>query len=186
MQNTATDKPRLSARADLRALDRALLHRIDPLMAWLGITGRRVGNRWQGGRPGARIEVVLTGANAGAWGAWSADKKGRGLIGVIALERSITYGEAIREARTFIGEPEPADNRRQDDHRPWQAKDAAERAAARAAAIADATGIWRQCVPIDGTPGERYLIDARGNPRPASGWPACLGWPRQRRCWSPH
>ena len=57
------------------------------------------------------------------------------------------------------------------------AKDAAERAAA----IVDARDIWAQCQPIDGTLGERYLIETRGAPRPASGWAPCLRYHAARK-----
>jgi hypothetical protein len=58
----------------------------------------------------------------------------------------------------------------------YQREREAKEAAERAAAIADGTGIWRQCVPIDGTLGERYLTEQRSLTRPASGWAPCLGW----------
>jgi hypothetical protein len=86
--------------------DGALLQRADALLRWLGLDGRRIGNRWRGGPPGGRVEVVLAGSNAGAWGAWSAGRTGRGLTGLISFVRGIGYGEAIGEARRFLGEPD--------------------------------------------------------------------------------
>ena len=36
-------------------------------------------------------------------------------------------------------------------------------------------------VPLAGTPGERYLKQARGVPMPADGWPSAIQWHPQRR-----
>ena len=52
----------------------------------------------------------------------------------------------------------------------------AEEAAAVAAAIADAQDIWRECVPLEASLGERHLVEKRGIPRPANGWADCLVW----------
>jgi hypothetical protein len=160
--------------ADLRALDRDLLARVDSLMAWLGVSGKRTGNRWTGGDKGARIEVVLTGSNAGAWGAWSAGHKGRGLIGVIAHVRGIPYREAIPEARAFLGHaPRP------DKPKPGLApKNDAERRAPR---IAKVHKLWAESRPVADTLGEVYLVSVRKFPRPADGWAADIRFHEQSR-----
>jgi hypothetical protein len=134
-------------------------------MAWLGVTGKRTGKRWAGGKPGGRIEIVLSGSNAGAWGAWSRGQKGRGLIGVIALERDITYLEAIKEARVFLGDLNPADRRRPPDPPPQN------HAEHRASRIAYARMLWSESRPVTDTIGEVYLTTVRGFPAPAAGWP---------------
>jgi putative DNA primase/helicase len=46
--------------------------------------------------------------------------------------------------------------------------------AARREAIGEAVRWWRNTVPIAGTIAERYLIETRGIPRPADGWPDCV------------
>jgi hypothetical protein len=151
--------------ADLRALDHDLLGRIDAWMAWLGITGRRRGNRWIGGEKGARIEVVLTGSNAGSWGAWSAGRSGRGTTGIATWAKDISFGAAIKEARHFLGEPDPADNRRQPEPEP---QTIAERRQRR---IEKARKLWAEARPIAGTIAETYLTEVRGFPVPTGGWP---------------
>ena len=50
----------------------------------------------------------------------------------------------------------------------------AEQAAERAADIAAARGLWCASVPLDGTPGEKYLIARRKIAKPTTGWPASL------------
>jgi hypothetical protein len=147
------------------ALDRALLARIDAVMAWLGVTGRRVRNRWTGGKRGARIDVVLTGSNAGAWGAWSAGKKGRGLVGLVAFVRGIPRGKAFQECRAFLGEAKPTNNRQQP--KPPSPSPAEQRARR----IAEAAKLWGEARPVAGTIAEVYLTDIRGFPRPDEGWP---------------
>ena len=58
----------------------------------------------------------------------------------------------------------------------YQHEREAREAAERAAAVADANGIWNQCAPrIARSLAEHYLVEIRKIPRPASGWPACLG-----------
>src|SRR5690242_10773922 len=110
-----------ATRADLNAIHRALLNRLDAFIAWLRINGKRAGNTWEGGEKGARITIKLSGDPLGAWGAWSASKTGRNLIGLIAFRKAIKFGEAIGEARAFLGEAAPSDNRpaetEQDDPR---------------------------------------------------------------------
>jgi hypothetical protein len=156
----------MSARdfAELRAIDRDLLARIDSLMGWLGIAGKRTGNRWIGGNPGGRIEIVVSGSSAGAWGAWSRGQKGRSLIGVIALERGIPYREAIGEARAFLGDA-PRPGKPEPDRSP---KNEAE---GRARRIAYARKLWAQARPVADTLGEIYLNRVRGFTTPADGWP---------------
>ena len=149
----------------LRDLDHDLLDRVDALMAWLSVTGRRIGRRWIGGSKGARIEVVLTGSNAGAWGAWSAGKKGRGLIGIIAHVRGIPYREAIREARAFLGHAPPPSR----TPPPPPPKNDTERRASR---IAYAQKLWNESRPVADTLGAVYLATIRGFPTPADGWAA--------------
>jgi hypothetical protein len=165
----------MSARdfAELRAIDRDLLARVDSLMAWLGVSGKRTGNRWEGGNKGARIEVVLTGSNAGAWGAWSAGKKSRSLIGVIAHVRGISYGEAVREARAFLGDAAPPKKPtptppKTDDKR-------------RAQGITYARKLWAGSRAVADTLGEVYLVSIRKFPRPADGWAADIRLHEQSR-----
>jgi hypothetical protein len=159
----------MSASADLALLDRDLLQRVDALLLWLGLDGRRVGRRWRGGPPGGRIEVVLSGSHAGSWGAWSAGKTGRGLTGLIAYAHGIRFGDAAREAREFLGEPEPADNRRPEP-------EAADGQRADNNGIRRARRIAARLRGIHRTAAERYVIETRGIPRPDGGWPHTIAY----------
>lgn len=150
----------------MSGFDGALLQRADALLRWLGLDGRRIGNRWRGGPPGGRVEVVLAGSNAGAWGAWSAGRTGRGLTGLISFVRGIGYGEAIGEARRFLGEPDPGNA--PPPHPPLPDPDSPDVLRARRIA-ARLHGIHR-------TAAERYLIEARGIPRPDAGWPEAVAF----------
>jgi hypothetical protein len=166
----------MSARIDIRALDRALLQRIDAWMAYLGIIGRAIGNTWTGYKGDTKVTVRLSGSKAGAWGAWSAGRTGLGVTGIATWAKDITFGAAIKEASAFLGEP---DNRleREAQREAARARDQADRReAADRRRIAKARMLWAQRRPVGGTILGVHLTEFRGFTAPSDGWPADIAF----------
>ncbi|WP_207792146.1 DUF7146 domain-containing protein [Siccirubricoccus phaeus] len=65
---------------------------------------------------------------------------------------------------------------RQQKRQEQQAERDAEETAEEAARVARARAIWSERQPLAGTVAEKYLTETRRIPRPASGWPDCIGF----------
>lgn len=165
-----------------------------PLVALVArtVTLKRSGKAWRGKCPihqgdSPSFSVWDSGYRCFSCGAkgdaitWVMNQ-GLGFIGAVK-QLAADAGMALPDG---VGQDDPAEVERQARERAaWlarhQREQAAKEARERAEAIAAARAIWDACIPLDGTLGETYLTATRGLPRPAAGWPACLGWHQAKR-----
>jgi hypothetical protein len=122
----------------------------------LGEPNRRLSTRRElrfGNR--GSLAVVLTGSKAGTFYDHEA-AKGGDLLDLIHHVSGCGFLAALRTAREFVGHDSVTPERRVSPKpKPDKADDTAER-------LRIARFLWSQRRPIDGTPGERYLREARG------------------------
>jgi putative DNA primase/helicase len=165
--------------ADVEGLAKALLG--DPNKR----LSKRVEMRW--GAKGS-VSMSLQGPKRGAWFDHEAGYGG-GPLQLIVHVRRCSYDDAKVWAENWLRMPAGAPTRKDAAH------PAAEMLAATDAEIAKRAGIapmsvdadadeakriamarrmWAPSVPLAGTLGEQYLIERRGIPRPAEGWPDCV------------
>lgn len=87
-------------------ISRRLAERADRVAEYLLPNGKRVGREWKAGNTrgdaGESLSVCVSGARAGLWADFSTDEKGD-LLDLWAACRGIGIGEAIREAKDFLG-----------------------------------------------------------------------------------
>ncbi len=173
------DELRAALRADAGSVAEALL----------GVPNKGLSTkhtlRW--GSKGS-LKLELRGAKRGIWHSKESDEGGD-LLALIRQQHGCGFADAVAWARGQTGLPtELPDNEadrarraQQDaDRRARQAEaDArgqAEAEEARRSGAAWAQYIARDAVPADGTPGSWYLMQVRGIPRPATGWPDAVRW----------
>jgi len=173
------DELRAALRADADKIAEALL----------GVPNKALStkhtSRW--GSKGS-LKLELRGAKRGVWHSKESDEGGD-LLALIRQQHGCNFTDAVAWARGQTGLPaELPDNEadrarraQQDaDRRARQAEaDAhgqAEAEEARRSGAAWAQYIARDAVPADGTPGSWYLMQVRGIPRPATGWPDAVRW----------
>ena len=128
------------------------------------------------------LRLKLRGAKRGCWTDFEGGEGGD-LFALIRRTQGCDFPAAVQWARGWTGleadrtqpaRPRPAPPRRN------PAKEA-EAEAEQARMLARAQRIAAGGVPLAGTPGERYLKQARGVPMPADGWPSAIQWHPQRR-----
>jgi putative DNA primase/helicase len=132
----------------------------------LGKPTSKVGGTWRWGRKGS-LSVAVRGPHKGQWFDHEAGIGGD-MLGLIRRERGGDFPATLEWGRSFLGmgsaaRPErvawpviatPASNENED-----------------AARIERARRFWIEAVPVAGTLGEQYLVEARQIPVPADGWP---------------
>jgi len=174
-------------RIDLAELRAALVDRLEQLAEeLLGLRNKARCRRsqWRWGANGS-VSLEVGGTKRGGW--WSHEAgEGGGPIELVAFARRCNFDSAVEWAARWAGVVPVTDADRARDHAQDELRQAererqrrqreAEAAQDEAQRIASARRIWARTVPILGTPGERYLIAARGIPAPPRGWPACVGW----------
>ena len=148
-------------------------------LALMGEPDRKDRNEWRWGKGNGSEALVLRGSRRGLWN----DRASGGTIGgdlfsLIQHRRHCSFAQAVEWARAYLAMPQPERPKakprpsREAEQRQAEAEDAARLRRARAFASAGE--------PIAGTVAERYLIDARRIPRPASGWPDGVRFHRGR------
>jgi twinkle protein len=91
-------------------ISRMLSDRVDSVVKHLLPNGKRNGAEWEcgstAGEAGASLKVRLNGTNAGIWADFAGNEKGD-LLDLWAACRQKTLGEAIKEAKEFLGVRSP-------------------------------------------------------------------------------
>ena len=171
------DELRRALRADADKVARALLG--EPTSSKKNML------RW--GSKGS-LKLDLTGGKRGLWHNKESDEGGD-LLRLIQQERRCNFADAVAWARNQTGLPEAQPDNEADRQRRAQqdadrrarqaeadARGRAEAEAERLSKIGWAQRIAGECVAADGTPAAWYLMQVRGIPRPAAGWPDAIGW----------
>ena len=157
---------------DLTAALTANIEEIAQKLA-VGRLVKRFGRRLEIGSNGS-IKIELWGAKRGSWYSHEA-QEGGGPIQLVQHLAGLDYHGAIAWARDFTGiaEAEQLQPRR----RGRAVAPIAEVKAKAGAEVKDAARraqyvgrLWNAAVPLSGTLAERYLIEIRGIPAPATGW----------------
>ncbi len=147
---------------DLR--DRLLLNLEELAEHFMGEPSLRGRSQWRWGTKGS-FSLELTGRDRGLFISHETGKGDRGGLNLIMAARDCSFGEAVREAKAWLGD---RGDTRQPAARPARAPGAQTGKAER---IAKARQLWSESTAIVGTPAEFYLVKARGIPAPAAGWP---------------
>jgi putative DNA primase/helicase len=170
------------AHIDLPELRAALLDRLEPLAEnLLGQHNRARSRRtqWRWGNQGS-FSLEIAGRKRGAWYDHEA-AQGGGPIELIqhvlrrSRDESITWG-ADFTGLSRVDRPEhhaEAEQRRQERERKRSEREA-EAAADEQRRIGDAQHVWSRVVTPAYTIADRYLVETRGIPRPADGWPEAV------------
>jgi len=91
---------------DIAEISRLLAGRVEEVCLWLLPNGKRNGNEWCvgdiSGNAGNSLKINL-GAKAGLWTDFSGETKGGDLVDLIMRSKDITKGEAVVEAKQFLG-----------------------------------------------------------------------------------
>jgi len=117
-----------------------LASRVEEVAAMLLPGGRQHGKEWLcgdiSGGPGESLKVNLSGAHAGQWRDWANDADRGDLLDLWRLARNISPGEAIRQAKAFLGIHDPVEAHAQKEWaKPKDAKTAPINPAGRAASF---------------------------------------------------
>ena len=147
----------------------------------LGPPNKALSNRseWRWGSKGA-FRVTVSGPRQGGCADFGGDFKG-GPLDLIMHVRGCDFTDAVLWGAAWAGIATDGRTAAPVDPAVMQARDAARKAEAtrkqaeaereEAKRIAAARLLWDRSTAPDGTVAERYLIEARSIPRPASGWP---------------
>lgn len=177
----------MSARCDdLEELRDGLLGEIEDVAATLlgkpnpTVSTRRT-LRW-GGKGSLALEIG--GAKRGLWYSYELGR-GSDPLGLVQVALGCSFADAVRWARVRTGVfPSASDtarsrvlgNEAREARRATHAAAEAAAAIERVGKVAEARRIAAEAVPLEETLGERYLVETRGIPRPAAGWPQALRW----------
>ena len=128
------------------------------------------GSELRFGRKGS-LSVEVRGREQGSWKSYEGSGPGGGPFQLIMYARHCDRDAAVAWGRTWIGvgntpraQPRPARPSEPDLEK--QAEDTK--------AIATARGMAHACEAVAGTIAEHYLVEVRGIPRPADGWPSVI------------
>ncbi len=134
------------------------------------------------------LKLELRGSKRGVWHSKESDEGGD-LLALIRQQHGCGFADAVAWARNQVGLPaawpdgedDRARRAQQDaDRRARQAeaevRNHAEAEGERQSSIAWVQRVARETVPADGTPAAWYLMQVRGIPRPATGWPDAVRW----------
>jgi hypothetical protein len=178
-----------------RALLAGVIHLFEALCGPT-TTKNKAQQRWR--FPGA-VEVDVKGAKQGRWRDWSAGPEGKGdplaAIRWFKFNNSGEWSEVWDWASRHTGiAPPEAKRLTPEERRKWREQQRRERAEQRRQRaiedkrrgaeeerdrnrrIALARKRWEAASTTIGAPGETYLTEVRGIPRPAAGWPSCIRW----------
>lgn len=155
---------------DLDHLRAGLVARSEDLaVALLGQPSSRAGRQLRWGKNLA-VALDVRGAKRGLW-IDHRDGQGGDLLSLIRRERGGSFPDTVAFARTFLqlptveapSRPSALPDRTDGDRSAW------------------AQRLAEDCVPIEGTVAEQYLVETRGIPKPAAGWPEAVRFHRGRR-----
>ena len=172
MLGTAANKDDIEdVRAGLQASTEGVV------LALLGEPKVRARSEWRWGSNNGSLAVVMRGAKRGLWCDRASDEGGD-LFALIQHRRGGNFARAMKWARSFLAMPATERPKPQ----PQPSREALQREAhvEEARRLRRAQAFAKSSEPVAGTVAERYLIETRGIPRPASGWPDSVRFHRGR------
>jgi twinkle protein len=93
--------------ADIREISQQLNSRAEEIARYLLPNGKRESQEWRagsiGGERGDSLGVHLSGAKVGVWSDFAAGKSGADLLDLWAAVKGVGLGEALREAKFYLG-----------------------------------------------------------------------------------